>query len=194
MGRRTIIRQPHMPTSKRSPKPSVPASPSRSRTAPAGEDARTLITPEVREILDKFRLGEVLSHLLRRAHFLAEEVFAGEFAAESITPRQKATLVILYQSPGLSQNALSDRLFMDRNTVAEMVRRLVSSGLVRRAPARDDQRAYELFLADAGAALLNAVMPRDIEVERRLAERLPAEYRPLFVKCLRLLIDPEAEK
>lgn len=183
-----------MPPSARNTKSPVSASPQRSAATPSGEDSRALVTPEVREILDHFQLGDVLSHLLRRAHFLAEEVFAGEFAAESITPRQKATLVVLYQSPGLSQNALADRLFMDRNTVAEMVRRLVSTGLVRRAPAKDDQRAYELFLADAGAELLNAVMPRDIEVERRLAERLPPEYRPLFVKCLRLLIDPAAAK
>lgn len=183
-----------MPTPTRNTKSSAPASPKRSGTTPSGEDPRALITPEVREILDHFRLGDVLSHLLRRAHFLAEEVFAGEFATESITPRQKATLVILYQSPGLSQNALADRLFMDRNTVAEMVRRLVSTGLVHRAPAKDDQRAYELFLADAGAKLLNTVIPRDVDVERRLAERIPPEYRPLFVKCLRLLIDPAVAK
>ena len=37
-------------------------------------------------------------------------------------------------------------------------------------------------------------MPRDLEVERRIAERLPPEYLPLFFKCLRLLIDPTAEK
>ncbi|MEZ5652877.1 MAG: MarR family winged helix-turn-helix transcriptional regulator [Burkholderiaceae bacterium] len=144
----------------------------------------------VREILDRFRLENVLSHLLRRAHFRAEEIFATEFAQESITPRQKATLVILYQNPGLSQNALSDRLHMDRNTVAEMVKRLASSGLVQRAPAKSDRRAYELFLAPAGLRLLNEVMPRDLDVERRIAERLPEEYRPLFIKCLRLLIEP----
>jgi DNA-binding MarR family transcriptional regulator len=184
----------YMSSPTRNPKSSVPAASGRNKTARAAEDPRALVTPEVREILDHFHLGNVLSHLLRRAHFIAEEVFAGEFAAESITPRQKAILVILYQCPGLSQNALADRLFMDRNTVADMVRRLVSAGLIRRAHAKDDQRAYELFLADAGAQMLNAVMPRDIEVERRLAERLPPEYLPLFVKCLRLLIDPSAEK
>lgn len=153
------------------------------------ETAETLSEP-VRAILNDFRLENVLSHLLRRAHFRAEEIFATEFAEESITPRQKATLVILYQNPGLSQNALADRLHMDRNTVAEMVKRLVSSGLIRRAAAKSDQRAYELFLAPGGVQLLNQVMPRDIEVERRIAERLPEEYRALFVKCLRLLIDP----
>lgn len=184
-----------VPSAQLRPKPErpKPQRPKRSRAAarPASEaDAAGQITAPVRRILDEFKLEEVVSHLLRRAHFMAEDLFAHEFADESLTPRQKAALVTVYQQPGLSQNALADRLFMDRNTVAEMVRRLVAAGLLRRTSAPGDQRAYELFLAPKGAALLNRVMPRDLQVERRVLERLPEEYRPLFVKCLRLLVEP----
>jgi DNA-binding MarR family transcriptional regulator len=153
-------------------------------------DPRESISAASRKILDGFRLEDIATHLLRRAHFAAEEMFAKEFANESITPRQKAALVMLYQQPGLSQNALADRLFMDRNTVAEMVRRLASSGLIRRMPARNDRRAYELFLAPGGAGLLDRVMPRDMLIEQKMLERLPAEYRPLFIKCVRLIVEP----
>lgn len=155
-------------------------------------DARELLAPAVRRTLDEFRLEDIGSHLLRRAHFFAEELFSQEFADESLTPRQKAALVAVYRQPGLNQNALADHLFMDRNTVAEMVKRLVTAGLLHRLSAKDDQRAYELFLAPAGAQLLNRVMPRDAAVERRLLEKLPEEYRPLFVKCLRLLVEPDS--
>jgi DNA-binding MarR family transcriptional regulator len=160
------------------------------RTGPV--DARTLIDPAVRSLLDAFRLEDVGTHLLRRAHFMAEDLFSQEFASESITPRQKAALVAVYQHPGLSQNALADRLFMDRNTIAEMVRRLAANGLLRRVPAPDDQRAYELFLAPAGAKMLERVMPRDGHVEQQVLERLPEEYRPLFLKCLRLIVEPQS--
>jgi DNA-binding MarR family transcriptional regulator len=153
-------------------------------------DAREDVLPAVRLLLDQFRLEDVASHLLRRAHFAAEELFSREFDGDSLTPRQKAALVIVYQSPGLNQNALADRLFMDRNTVAEMVKRLAAGGLLHRSSAAADQRAYELFLAPAGAQLLNRVMPRDALVEARVLERLPEEYRALFVKCLRLLAAP----
>ena len=157
-----------------------------------GLDPVHSLSPEVRKILDDFRLEDVVTHLLRRAHFKAEEMFAQEFAAESITPRQKAALVTIYQQPGLSQNALADRLFMDRNTVAEMVKRLVSTGLIRRTSAKDDQRAYQLFLAADGARLLQQVIVRDLQVEQRVLDLLPEEYRALFFKCLRLLVDPTA--
>lgn len=152
-------------------------------------DARSLISPQVRRILDDFRLADVGSHLLRRAHFIAEELFMQEFAKEAITPRQKAALVMLYQHPGISQHALADRLFMDRNTVAEMVKRMSAGGLMRRMASPTDQRAYQLFLGPDGAALLNRVMPHDVALEQRLLERLPAEYRPLFLKCIRLIIE-----
>ena len=161
---------------------------------PGAVDARGDLSPEVRRILDEFRLEDIGSHLLRRAHFVAEEMFAQEFSDESLTPRQKAALIMVYQQPGLNQNALADRLFMDRNTVAEMVKRLAASGLLRRVSAKDDQRAYELFLAADGAALLNRVMPRDVLVERRVLERLPEEYRQLFIKCIRMLVEPLAPR
>lgn len=161
---------------------------------PSVADCRRLVDPAVRAQLDDFRLDEVVSHLLRRAHFLAEECFSREFAGEAITPRQKAALIVVYQQPGINQNGLADRLMMDRNTVADMVRRLVAAGVLHRVVAWDDQRAYQLFLTAAGADLLNRVMPRDTAVEDRVLARLPAEYRPLFMRCLRLLADVTAER
>lgn len=148
----------------------------------------TAIRPHVRAILDAFSLEDVVTHLLRRAHFKAEEVFAAEFRDESVTPRQKAALVILYQNPGLNQNLLAEKLFMDRNTVAEMVRRLSEKGWISRVASAGDARAYELFLAPAGQQLLDRMMERDLAIERRMLERLPEEYRPLFLKCLKLMV------
>ncbi len=161
-------------------KAGAPASPSR--------DAAARLTPEVRSILDRFRLEEIVSHLLRRAHFAAEERFAREFADEQITPRQKATLIAVYQRPGLSQNMLAEHLFIDRNTVAEMVTRLVARQLVERRPSAEDRRAHELFLAPGGAAMLNRVMPRDATIERTLLQSLPKGDEKRFMKYLRLIV------
>jgi DNA-binding MarR family transcriptional regulator len=165
---------------KRRPGKGTPASPSR--------DATSGLTPQVRSILDRFRLEEIVSHLLRRAHFAAEERFAREFADEQITPRQKATLIAVYQRPGLSQNMLAEHLFIDRNTVAEMVKRLVARKLLERRPSAGDRRAHELFLAPEGAAMLNRVMPRDAKIERAILQRLPKGDEKRFMKYLRLIV------
>lgn len=151
--------------------------------------AHAFLTPQTRQILDNFRLQEIGSHLLRRAHFAAEERFAQAFPDETITPRQKAALIIVYQQPGLNQNTLADQLAMDRNSIAEMIKRLVNSKLLLRMRANSDKRAYQLYLAPAGARLLNQIMPRDLQLEEQLLKRLPEEYRLLFMKCLKLLVD-----
>jgi DNA-binding MarR family transcriptional regulator len=155
-------------------------------------DPRDALSAHTLGLLDAFKLEEIVTHLIRRAHFYAEETFSQEFADEPITPRQKAALVVVFQNPGLSQNALADRLFMDRNTVAEMIKRLAASGLVHREPACHDQRAYGLYLAPEGSRLLDRVMTRDAQVEKRVLDRLPPEYRPLFLKCLKMIVEPQA--
>jgi len=50
--------------------------------------------------LEEFDLSQVASHLLRRAHFRAEALFAQAFPDEDLTPRQKALLITVYQNPG----------------------------------------------------------------------------------------------
>ena len=167
--------------------------PHTSRKAPSNRPAHG-VTKEVQALLDSFRLEDVPSHLLRRAHFKAEEIFANTFSDEGVTPRQKATLVLLHQEPGLNQNELSARLAMDRNTVADMVRRMCRSQLIERKASAADARAYELYVAPEGIELLNRIMPRDVSVEARLLTRLPQEYRGLFVKCLRLIAEDAQEQ
>ena len=195
MALNTLLMDLPMPTRSTSPNRET-ASTSRAKDKhghAASDHAGSQVSPEVRKILQGFKLEDVPTHLLRRAHFRAEEMFAQTFASDSITPRQKAALVILYQEPGLSQSALADRLFMDRNTMAEMVKRLSAAGLIQRVAAKDDQRAYQLFLAPEGARLLERVMPRDVEVERRFMALLPDEYRPLFLKCLRIIVEAQQD-
>lgn len=143
-------------------------------------------------IIDRFVLTDVVSHLLRRAHFRAEELFAGEFGKEGLTPRQKALLITVYQNPGANQNELAERIALDRNTFAEMLNRMIGAGYVRRRKARGDARAYEINITPKGVDVLLEMLPRDALVEQRVIETLPEEYRPLFIKCLRLMAGLES--
>jgi DNA-binding MarR family transcriptional regulator len=138
--------------------------------------------------LDEFVLTDVVSHLLRRAHFRAEDLFAQEFGKDGLTPRQKALLITAYQNPGANQNELADKVAIDRNSFAEMLNRMVSNGYVRRAKAKEDARAYHITISQKGIDLLVEVLPRDREVEEKVFAPLPAELRPLFIKCLKIMV------
>lgn len=155
---------------------------------------RTDPQQERRRTLDDFELTSVVSHLLRRAHFRAEALFETEIGqAFGITPRQKALLISAYQHPGATVNELAERIALDRVSAAEMLSRLVQRGLLRRDRSTRDGRAWAVSITDEGIALLEEVMPHDAEVEKAVLAPLPPEYRPLFVKCLRLMTSVEKE-
>ena len=141
--------------------------------------------------LERFVLTDIVSHLLRRAHFRAEEIFNQELGASGLTPRQKALLITAYQNPGANQNELAEKIAIDRNSFAEMLARLVARGYVRREHSREDGRAYEITITDKGIRAAEEVLPGDALVEKRIMEPLPEELRPLFVKCLKVMVGLE---
>jgi DNA-binding MarR family transcriptional regulator len=148
--------------------------------------------PSDTSIIDDFVLVDVVSHLLRRAHFRAEELFSQEFGKDGLTPRQKALLITVHQNPGANQNELAERVALDRNTFAEMLARMVAAGYVTRERSTDDARAWRIHITRKGVDVLLDILPRDALVEQRVIEPLPEEYRPLFVKCLKILAGLDA--
>lgn len=149
--------------------------------------------PAAPRALKNFDLTQVASHLLRRAHFRAEALFAEAFPDEDLTPRQKALLITVYQHPGATQNRIAELIALDRNSFAEMIARMTAKGHVRRTRSAQDGRAYALEITDAGVALLARILPRDAQVEAQVLAPIPEELRPVFLKCLRLMAGLEAQ-
>lgn len=139
------------------------------------------------ELLNAFRLDDNVSHLLRRAHFRAEGLFASTLEDSGLTPRQKALLIASYQHPGSTLSNLAEQIVLDRQTTAEMAQRLVARGLLEQRRSSTDRRAYAVWVTPAGVDLLRVVMPRDAEVQEQILAPVPAEHRPLFLQCLHLM-------
>lgn len=154
--------------------------------------SRRCASDSVDETLDAFRLDSNVSHLLRRAHFRAEGLFATNLEDAGLTPRQKALLIASYQHPGSTLSNLAEQIVLDRQTTAEMARRLVARRLLEQRRSSNDRRAYAMWVTPAGLDLLRMVMPRDAEVQEEILAPLPLEYRPLFLKCLHLMTSGEA--
>jgi len=159
-----------------------PASPRQPAAPPPDQDA-VPCTDAVRA----FELTDVVSHLLRRAHFRAEALFMQAFHDEDLTPRQKALLITVCKHPGATQNQLAEDIALDRNSLADMINRLVKKGYLKRRRSADDKRAYSVTITQAGVDVLERVLPRDKDVEDAIIAVLPPEYRALFIKCLKLM-------
>lgn len=148
---------------------------------------KMLTSKELNELLDRFDLTTSVTHLLRRAHSRGDDLFAEMMCSGDLTPRQMALLVASYQNPGATLVELGAAIAVDRNTVAEMIARLVNTGLLRRERSDRDRRAWSVYITDAGVDILREVLPRNERLMETVLAPLPFEYRPLFVKCLRLM-------
>ena len=106
-------------------------------------------------------------HLLHRASQSVTDLFSKEIKAD-ITPRQLTVLTVIAQNEGLSQTDIVDRTGIDRSTVAEMVRRLATKGILERRRSREDARAYKVKLTQEGHRILRNAEPLAKRVDEKI--------------------------
>jgi DNA-binding MarR family transcriptional regulator len=81
---------------------------------------------------------------------------AARYAEErsGLRPAQLFVLSQIAAAPNQSLSEIADRTMTDRTSVASMVGRLASRGLVRRVRGADDKRRVEIEVTSAGASTL----------------------------------------
>jgi DNA-binding MarR family transcriptional regulator len=135
-----------------------------------------------------------LLHLLHRASQRADAVFAQQVGRHGLTPRQFVVLQAVAESDGLSQTAIMAVTGIDRSSTADLVRRLVSSGLLQRRRTRRDARQYAVRLTPEGRRRLSLAVPAARATGDFLLTSLPPTQRDVFVRCLTLIaVAPEDE-
>jgi len=127
-----------------------------------------------------FKLTESPSHLLRRAEQFAAEMFVTSDLRDGVTLRQSVLLAAIAESEGASQSDLVRMTGVDRSTLAEMMARMESRGLIARAAARDDGRAKSVRLTAQGRRRLDDALPAMRQVDRALLAAIPSANRSLF--------------
>jgi DNA-binding MarR family transcriptional regulator len=127
------------------------------------------------------------SHLLRRCNQYFGDLFAQESGDKDLTKQQYLVLTALDQHDGASQTALVEATGIDRSTLAEMVRRMLSRGLLSRSRTQGDGRANEVFISHAGRRVLRSARLAAERAERGLLDPLPPAERIRFVRSLALI-------
>jgi DNA-binding MarR family transcriptional regulator len=134
-------------------------------------------------------LNRSAAHLLHRAGQRAAGIFADEARTGGLTPRQYVVLMAVSQEEGLTQTDLVDRTGIDRSTLADIVARLLSRGLIQRRRAKDDSRAYAIKLGAQGAKALRQAQPAAAAADTRLLANLPPARRQDFIESLTMIVD-----
>lgn len=126
-----------------------------------------------------------LGYALRRAQsasFRHLERSAGELA---LTPGQFSQLLAIEASPGISQRRLAALFGLDKSTLSPAMDVLAARGLVQRARAAEDARAWSLSLTTLGRQVLARMRAKVEAQERLMAAALTAAERSRLLDALR---------
>ena len=126
-------------------------------------------------------------HLLRRALQAMNQLWDHE-VSHTITSPQFAALNALYGEPAIDQRTLGERISLDRSTMAEVVARLSTRGLITTARDSNDGRRKTIRLTPKGVATLQQLIPRTHEMTRRLVGALDAKEREEMLRLLTTVV------
>lgn len=134
-------------------------------------------------------LAESPSHLMHRVLQLALDIYAEEAGPDGLTQRQFAVLEAVSARSGLTQTDLVKATGIDRSTLADLVARMTSKGLLERERSALDARAKAVRLSPEGEAALIAARPRVEAADKRILALLPKAKREGFLDLLTSLTD-----
>lgn len=134
-------------------------------------------------------LAESPSHLMHRALQLSLDIYAEEMGPDGLTQRQYAVLEAVSARAGLTQTDLVKATGIDRSTLADLVARMTTKGLLERERSTLDARAKAVRLSEAGQATLEAARPRVMTADKRIMGLLPKNKREGFLDLLTSLAD-----
>jgi DNA-binding MarR family transcriptional regulator len=127
-------------------------------------------------------LSSVL-HLLHRVGQRADRLFANQVES-GLTLRQFIVLQVVAEASGPSQTDIVTATGIDRSSVSDLVKRLVTHGWLRRRRTKRDARAYAVRLTQEGQRILALGIPAAHATENLLLTSFSAAERRFFFKAL----------
>lgn len=149
------------------------------RKIESGADVLPIDSPERRR----------LPPLLRRAWYSLNQAFRRRVSHLQITPDQFTALRVLHEHPSLTQRQLTELMSSDPNTVASLVERMETNGLVQRCDHPTDRRAHHLKLLAKGKKTYTAAREIALELQSTVLTALPEEERDAFLENLAKVAD-----
>ena len=132
-------------------------------------------------------LSQSVTHLLHRVLQLALDFHAEASGPSGLTQRQFTVLAAAGAANGVSQSDLVRATGIDRSTLADLVARMISKGLLERERSTTDARANTVRLSASGRAALSTGGKPAAKSDARLLDLLPPKKRDSFVKTLATL-------
>ncbi|MCK7415047.1 MarR family transcriptional regulator [Enterobacter cloacae] len=125
-------------------------------------------------------------HLLRQ--LFQQHTAHWQHALPELTKPQYAVMRSIAENPGIEQVALTEVAVSTKATLAEMLSRMESRGLVKREHDSADKRRRFVFLTPEGEALLASCKPVGNEVDEAFLGRLSKDEREQFTALIKKMM------
>ena len=135
---------------------------------------------------ERLRLDAFVPFRLSFTSNLVSGMVAGSYdALFGLRIPEWRVIAVTAESDGVSQQEIGVRTRMDKVTVSRAAIALAERGLIARKPNAGDRRSHLLVLSPSGQALYAEVVPKALELERRIFAQLDKEELAAFVATLR---------
>lgn len=125
-------------------------------------------------------------HLLRQ--LFQRHTARWQHALPDLTKPQYAVMRAIAERPGIEQVNLTEAAVSTKATLAEMLSRMETRGLVRRENDPLDKRRRFVYLTPDGEALLKISMPLGNQVDEEFLGRLNDEERAQFALLIKKMM------
>jgi DNA-binding MarR family transcriptional regulator len=130
------------------------------------------------------RLDDSLGFLIAEAERASKRVLFARIAEHGIRRGGWFVLRALWETEGMTQRELAQRLGLMETSVLEMVRALESDGLVTRTRDAEDKRKVRIHLSPQGRAL----EPQLMQVAQTVNEQMVGDLTDAEAVLLKLLL------
>ena len=137
--------------------------------------------------LDPLRLENQLCFPLYAASRKIVNLYTPYFKPLGITYTQYIVLMVLWAQDGVSVRELGERLYLDSGTLTPLLKKMESSGLVRRERAKEDERVTRIYLTEAGRALHEKCLEIPVHLSRSISAFSLEDAKTLYDLLYRLL-------
>jgi len=134
-------------------------------------------------------LADRPGHLIRRLHQIHVALFLEESSEFNLTPVQFGVLNLLVDRAPRDQVTIATMIGVDRNTAADVIRRLEKRGFIERPENSTDKRTKLAKISETGFQLVQNVRPGMIRAQRRLTDGLGVADYEIFMALAKKLID-----
>ncbi|MDG1737175.1 MAG: MarR family transcriptional regulator [Paracoccaceae bacterium] len=134
-------------------------------------------------------LADRPGHLIRRLHQIHVAIFLEECSEQNLTPVQFGVLTVLESGAPRDQVTIARRIGVDRNTAADVIRRLEKRKLLERPGDPTDKRTKLAKITKSGKEMVEAVKPGMMRAQTRLIGALSNEEYAQYIQLTQKLLD-----